>query len=282
MNQRQHRLATRFRDLHVGGTSFVIPNPWDIGSARMMCHLGFPALAGSSAGCAFSNGVEDGKVARERMLGHIAEIAGACELPFSADLGNGFGDDPETVAETIRLAAAAGAVGASIEDATGRRDDPVYPLDVAVERIEAAVAAARRLPFPFVLTARADNFIIGREDLDDTIRRLQAFQQAGADVLFAPGLRRLEDIRAVVAAIDRPLNVMMGLPGIEYAVADLRAAGATRVSLGASLARRAFAALHDALTEVSGPGTFTYAGQALAAGDLVRMFRAGHVDPAQA
>ncbi len=202
--------ATAFRSLHERDRAFIIPNPWDVGTARILAHLGFEALATTSAGYAFSIGQRDNTVDREQMMEHVRAIAAATELPVSADLENGFGDDPETVAETIRLAGDTGLAGGSIEDSTSRVDHPIYDFELAVERVRAAVEVARSLPFPFTLTARSENYLVGRPDLEDTIRRLQAYQEAGADVLYAPGLARKEDIVAVVRSVDRPVNVVMG------------------------------------------------------------------------
>src|SRR5262245_26418114 len=206
--------AEAFKALHDRPGVFAIPNPWDAGSAKLLASLGFEALATTSAGFAFSIGRPDGAVTREETLGHVRAIVEATSLPVSADLENGFGDEPETCAETIRLAAKAGLVGGSIEDATGRVEDPIYPFDLAVERVKAAVSAARGLTFPFMLTARAENFLHGRPDLKDTIRRLEAFADSGADVLYAPGLKTREEISAVVRAVaPKPVNVIMGLAG---------------------------------------------------------------------
>src|SRR5216684_5837173 len=200
-----------FRALHERDRAFIIPNPWDVGTARLLAHLGFEALATTSMGYAFSLGRRDNTLDREETLANASAIASATHLPVSADLENGFGDAPEIVAETIKLAAAAGVVGGSIEDATGRSDHPIYEVEHAIERVRAAVAAARALPFPFTLTARAENYLHGRPDLKDTIKRLQAYQEAGADVLYAPGLATRDDIAAVVSSVDRPVNVVMGL-----------------------------------------------------------------------
>ena len=235
--------ARAFRALHEASVPFVIPNPWDIGSARLLEALGFRALATTSAGYAFTLGLPDNAVGREQMIRHLAELAPSTDLPVSADLENGFGDDPETVAETIRMAAATGVVGGSIEDATTRSDEPIYPQSQAVERVAAAVDAARSLAFPFVLTARAENYLYGRRDLDDTIRRLQAYEAAGADVLYAPGLRAIEDVRAICAAVSRPVNVLAG-PG--FTVEQLAEAGVRRVSLGGALSRAALRAFFRA------------------------------------
>jgi 2-methylisocitrate lyase-like PEP mutase family enzyme len=209
----QTEKAKAFRALHERSEAFVIPNPWDVGTARLLANLGFEALATTSAGYAFSMGLRDSAVGREKMIAHVAAIAAATELPVSADLENGFGDAPEMAAGTIRMAAAAGACGGSIEDATGRADEPIYERAHAVERVRAAVETARAETFPFTLTARAENYLVGRADLKDTIERLQAYQEAGADVLYAPELRSKEDIAAVVSSVDRPVNVIMGLQG---------------------------------------------------------------------
>jgi 2-methylisocitrate lyase-like PEP mutase family enzyme len=262
MNTQMEKGRT-FRALHARDQAFVIPNPWDGGTARLLARLGFEALATTSAGYAFSVGVQDGAVDREAMMGHLTAVATASNLPVSADLGNGFGDSPETAAETIRLAAAAGVVGGSIEDATGRTDDPIYDIDRAVERIVAVVGAARGLPFTFTLTARAENYLHGRPDLKDTIKRLQLYQQAGADVLYAPGLTSREDIATVLKSVDRPLNVLMGLPGMESEVATLSAMGVRRVSVGSALCRAAFGAFLRAAREMRERGTFAFAEDAV-------------------
>jgi 2-methylisocitrate lyase-like PEP mutase family enzyme len=251
--------AETFKALHKRPGAFVIPNPWDVGTARILAGLGFEALATTSAGMAFALGRRDGAVSRDDALAHARTIVGATVQPVSADLENGFGDAPETVVETIRLAAGTGLVGGSIEDATGDPDRPIYDLALAVERIAAAVEAARALPFPFTLTARAENFLHGRPDLDDTIRRLQAFEAAGADVLYAPGLRDLDAIRTVCEAVAKPVNVIMGLAGAPFSVDDLAAAGVRRISLGSALSRTALGAFLGAAREVKERGTFTFA-----------------------
>jgi 2-methylisocitrate lyase-like PEP mutase family enzyme len=220
--------------------------------------LGFKALATTSAGFAWTLGRRDGGVSREEALANAAQIAAAVDLPVSGDLENGYGDAPDHAAETIRLAAAAGLVGGSIEDATGRADDPIYDFDASVARVEAAARAAHALPFPFTFVARAENFLHGRRDLADTIRRLQAYEAAGADVLFAPGLPDLDAIRAVVAAVSKPLNVVLWQKQSPYSIGDLAAAGVQRVSTGGSFARAALSGLRDAAMEVLGPGTLTY------------------------
>lgn len=248
-----------FRALHHRETAFIIPNPWDAGSARILAHLGFEAVASTSMGYAFSIGVLDNTVGRDDILKHITDLAHATDLPVSADLENGFGDDPKFVAETIRLAAATGIVGGSIEDATGRTEGPIYCLEHAVARVEAAVEAARSLPFPFTLTARAENYLHGNPDLKDTIMRLQTYQEAGADVLYAPGLRTKEDIAEVVRSVDRPVNVLMGLQGVHMSQAELSEIGVKRISVGSSLARTALGAFLRAAKEMHEKGTFDFA-----------------------
>jgi 2-methylisocitrate lyase-like PEP mutase family enzyme len=251
-----------FRALHERDGAFIIPNPWDIGSARVLAHLGFEALASTSMGYAFSIGVRDNTVGRDGILKHISELAHAMDLPVSADLENGFGDDPKIAAETIRLAAATGIVGGSIEDATGRAEGPIYCLEHAVARIEAAAEAAHSLPFPFTLTARAENYLHGNPDLRDTIQRLQAYQQAGADVLYAPGLRTKEDIAEVMRSVDRPVNALMGLQGVQLSQAELSEIGVKRISVGSALARVALGAFLRAAKEMRDSGTFEFANDA--------------------
>jgi 2-methylisocitrate lyase-like PEP mutase family enzyme len=270
MEPSQSDKARTFRALHERPGAFVIPNPWDVGSARILAGLGFEALATTSAGLAFTLGRRDGEgaVSRDEALAHARVIVGATPLPVSADLENGFGDAPEAAAETIRLAAKTGLVGASIEDATGDPERPIYDAMLAAERIAAAVEAARALPFPFTLTARAENFLHGRPDLDDTIRRLQAFEAAGADVLYAPGLRDLAMIRTVCAAVGKPVNVIMGLAGSPLSVDDLAAAGVRRISLGSALARATLGAFLRAAREVKEHGTFRFADAAASFADL--------------
>lgn len=252
-----------FKELHARPGCFVIPNPWDAGTARLLTMLGFEALATTSAGLAFSLGQSDGAhgLTRDLALANAQAIVAATHLPVSADLEGGFGAAPETCAETIRLAAAVGLVGGSIEDASGDPAQPIYPLAQAVERVAAAVEAARALPF--LLTARAENFLYGVRDLDDTIRRLQAFGAAGADVLYAPGLPSLDAIRTVCASVHRPVNVVMGLSGPSYSVTELAAAGVKRVSVGGSFARAALGAFLRAAREVKERGTFSYAAGAV-------------------
>jgi 2-methylisocitrate lyase-like PEP mutase family enzyme len=250
--------AQRFRDLHKASAHFVIANAWDAGSARILEGLGFAALATSSGAQAGVLGRRDGAVSRDEALAHCRAIVEATDLPVSADLEKGFGDTPEAAAEAITLAARVGLVGGSIEDASGHRDKPLFELGLATERIAAAVAAARALPFPFTLTARAENFLRGNPDLDDTIRRLQAFEQAGADVLMAPGLPDLAAVRAVCSAVSRPVNFMAGIKGRSFTVAELAAAGVARISLATSLYRAAISGLVNAAREVKERGTFDY------------------------
>jgi len=258
--------AAAFKSLHERPGIFVVPNPWDAGSAKMLASLGFEALATTSGGLAFSLGKPDSlaKVTREETLANVASIVDATALPVSADLENGFSDSPEAAAETILLAAKTGLCGGSIEDATGNPEDPIYPFDLAVRRVQAAVKAARGLSIPFVLTARAENLLKGRLDMDDTIRRLVAFAEAGADVLFAPGVKTPEEISAVVRAVSpRPVNVIMGLAGSGLSLKDLEALGVKRVSLGSSLARAAYGSFLHAAEEVKQKGTFSFADDAV-------------------
>jgi len=253
--------ARRFRALHERPGAFVIPNPWDAGTARLLASLGFEALATTSAGLAFSLGRRDGRgaITREETLANARAIAEATDLPVAADLENGFGDAPEAAALTIRLAGeTAGLVGGSIEDATGDPARPIYDFSLAVERIAAAVEAARALPFPFVLVGRAENYLHGRPDLDDTIRRLQAYEAAGVDVLFAPGVAKPEEVRTLCSAVRKPVNAVMGLKGLTYTVTQLAELGVRRISLGSSLSRAALGAFMRAAEEVSQKGTFTY------------------------
>lgn len=263
--QDQHTKFERFKGLHAEDRAFVIPNPWDAGSARLLASLGFEALATTSAGYAFSKGKRDSAACLDRreILENAAEIVAATELPVSADLEDGFGAAPDICAETIRLACDIGLVGGSIEDATGDASNPIYDFSQSVERIHAAAEVTRGLPF--LLTARAENFLWGKPDLDDTIKRLQAFAAAGADVLYAPGLPDLEAIRTLCAAVDKPVNVVMGLKGPSYSVAELSEAGVRRVSVGGSFARAALGGLMKAAAEVRNSGTFGYAAEALPA-----------------
>jgi 2-methylisocitrate lyase-like PEP mutase family enzyme len=277
----QIQKANKFRALHglaslsaaraeaAGSGAFIIPNPWDAGSARILAGMGFEALATTSGGFALSLGRRDGMVTRDEALAHCRSIAEAVDLPVAADLENCFGDDPKAVSETIRLAAATGIVGGSVEDASGDERRPIYERTLAVERVAAAVEAARALPFPFTLTARAESFIHGRPDLDDTIWRLRAFAEAGADVLFAPGLPTLEAIKTVCAAVaPRPVNVLVGIKGQAFSLAELAAAGAKRISLGSVLSRVAFGALIGAAQEMKEKGTFGFVDKAAPAADF--------------
>jgi 2-methylisocitrate lyase-like PEP mutase family enzyme len=268
MTASQSDKATRFRALHRGPGAFVIPNPWDAGAARILAGLGFEALATSSGASAGILGRRDGKVTREEALAHASAIVAATDLPVSADLEKGFGDAPAAAAETIRLAGGVGLVGGSIEDATGDRDKPLYDLAHATERVAAAAQAARALPFPFTLTARAENFLRGNPSLDDTIKRLQAFEKAGADVLFAPGLPDLAAVRAVCAAVSKPVNFMVGIKGKSFTVAELTAAGVRRISLATSLYRAAMTGLLDAAREVKDKGTFGYLDRSITTPEL--------------
>ena len=268
MTVTQSDKANRFRALHQGPGAFVIANPWDAGSARILAGLGFQALATSSGACAGVLGRRDGQVAREEALAQARAIVAATDLPVSADLEKGFGDAPAAAAETIRLAAEAGLVGGSIEDATGDRDRPLYDIGHASERVAAAAQAARGLPFPFTLTARAENFLRGNQNLEDTIKRLQAFEKAGADVLFAPGLPDLVSVRAVCAALSRPLNFMVGIKGKAFTVAELEAAGVRRISLAASLYRMAMSGLLEAAREVREKGSFGYLDRSMSTAEL--------------
>src|SRR5712692_3224984 len=264
----QNDKAKRFRALHQGPRAFVMPNPWDAGSARVLAGLGFEALATSSGAAAGVLGRRDGSVTREEALAHARAIVNATDLPVSADLEKGFGDAPAAAAETIRLAAGVGLVGGSIEDASGDKQKPLYDFGLAVERVAAAAEVARKLAFGFVLTARSENFLRGKPDLDDTIRRLQAFEKAGADVLFAPGLPDLAAVRAVCAAVSKPVNFMVGIKGKSFTVAELAAAGAKRISLATSLYRAAMSGLLGAAREVKDKGTFAYLDRSLNTPDL--------------
>ena len=267
----QHDKAVRFRALHE--RTFVVPNPWDVGSSLILAGLGFQALATSSGASACAIGKRDGGLTREQALQHAQTIVEATELPVSADLENGFGDAPAIVAETVRLAASVGLVGCTIEDTTGKADRPLYDDQFAVERIAAAAEAARRLPFPFMVTARAHNLMFPNASLDATIARLQAFEGAGADVLFAPGLPTIAAVQSVCAAVSRPINFMAGIKGKSFSVADLSAAGVRRISLATSLYRAAMTGFLDAAREVKDSGTFTFIDRIVATGDLLTLMR---------
>ncbi|HEX7956121.1 MAG TPA: isocitrate lyase/phosphoenolpyruvate mutase family protein [Pyrinomonadaceae bacterium] len=269
----QKEKAERFRALHEREGAFVIPNPWDVGSARLLAGLGFEALATTSAGFANSLGRLDGQVSRGEVIEHCRGLSAATELPVSADLENCFADDPAEVGEAIRLGARAGIVGGSIEDYSGGPSNRIYDFGLAVERVHAAAEAARALDFPFTLTARAENLIRGRNDLDDTIRRLLAFEAAGADVLYAPGLTTLDEVRAVAGALTKPVNVL-GPPLKGVTVAQLAEAGARRISLGGALARAALTALLRASAEMREAGSFAWASDLASSADVTKLLSA--------
>jgi len=273
MSVTQNEKAARFRALHDGPGAFVIPNPWDVGSARILAGLGFKALATSSAAAASALGRRDHMLTRAESLAHGRVIVDATDLPVSADLGKGFGDAPEVVAETIRLAAEVGLVGCTIEDATGNQDSPLYDVRLAVERIAAAAQAARALQFPFILTARAHSFLYANPNLDDTINRLQAFEKAGADVLFAPGLPDLAAVGAVCAAVSKPVNFMVGIKGKSFSVGELAAAGVRRISLATSLYRAAITGLLDAVCEVKDTGQFGFLDRCVTTPELNKLMQ---------
>lgn len=263
VSQQQLLKAQAFKALHDRQGSFVIPNPWDAGSAKMLASLGYQALATTSAGYAFSQGKADGALSLDETLANVRAIVAATDLPVAVDLENGFADDPLESAQSLLRAAEAGAVGGSIEDATGRADAPIYCFEHAVARIEAAVAAVRTLPFPFILTARAENYLHGNPDLDDTIRRLQAFAAAGADVLYAPGLRSAEEVLAVVRAVaPKPVNVLMS-GGLKLTVQQLEELGVRRISTGSALALAAFGEFFRAAEEIQQSGTFGFTSQSM-------------------
>jgi 2-methylisocitrate lyase-like PEP mutase family enzyme len=268
MSANQTQKATRFKALHERPGVFVIPNPWDIGSSQVAAGLGFQALATSSAASASAIGLRDGGLTRDQALAHARMIVGATDLPVSADLEKGFGDAPESVALTVRLAAESGLVGCTIEDSTGDPAHPLYDETLAVERIAAGVEAARALPFSFMLTARAHNLLYPGGRLDDTIHRLRLFEDAGADVLFAPGLPSIDAVRAVCSAVTRPVNFMVGIKGKSFPVAELAAAGVKRISLATSLYRAAMTGLVNALKEVNDFGRFDFVDQSMTTAEL--------------
>ncbi len=270
----QAEKAAAFRALHERPGAFIIPNPWDAGTARLLASLGFEALATTSLGLANSLGRPDGTgaVSRGEVLENCRMIAGATELPVNADLENGYAHEPRAAAEMIRLAADTGVVGGSIEDATGDPTNPIYDFQLAVERVRAAVEVARSLPVPFMLTARAENLLHGRLDLDDTIRRLQAFEKAGADVLYAPGLRDLATIRTVAAAVTRPLNVVMSAADPALTVEQLAEVGVKRISVGGALSRLALAAFLKGAREMKDRGGFTWVRDTVPSRDLKAVF----------
>jgi 2-methylisocitrate lyase-like PEP mutase family enzyme len=271
----QAQKAAVFRALHERDGAFIIPNPWDAGTAKLLTGLGFEALATTSLGLANTLGRPDGTgaVTRQEVLENCAQIAGATHLPVSADLENCYAHEPRAAAELIRLAAEAGVVGGSIEDATGDPGKPIYDFELAVERVHAAVEMARSLAFPFTLTARAENFLHGRRDLDDTIRRLQAFEKAGADVLYAPGLRDLATMRSVVSSVTKPVNVVMSTADPALSAADLAKVGVKRISIGGSLSRLTFAFVMKAAREMKEEGRFTWMSEAVTAKELNRFFQ---------
>ena len=266
----QHDKAVAFRALHRRDSAFIIPNPWDLGAARLFEQLGFEALATTSSGFAQTQGRLDQGLSREQVLAHCRALCQSSPLPISADLENGFGDDPTTVAETIALGAAAGLVGGSIEDYCPDDGGRIYSLDHAVERVHAAVEAARTLDVPFTLTARAENLIRGVLDIDDCIRRLQAFEAVGADVLYAPGLATLDQVQLVADAVTAPLNVL-ATPLHHCSVAELAAHGAKRISIGGSLARVVLATMLDAAREMLSSGTFRWAEHMASRDDIERV-----------
>ena len=275
----QAEKAETFRGLHHRDHAFIIPNPWDVGTARLLETLGFEALATTSAGFAFSIGTPDGAVGREQMLVHAAQITAATDLPVSSDLENCYADDPQGAADTVRLAAKAGLAGCSVEDVPEGRGRGPYELSLAAERVRAAAEAAHSMPFPFTLTARAENYIIGRPDLRDTIARLQAFQEAGADVLYAPGLKTREEIVAVVRSVDRPVNVIMGLQGVQLSLDELSEMGVKRISVGSALSRAALSTFYRAALQMKEHKTFTFAEDALKVRELNAMFEKWALPP---
>jgi 2-methylisocitrate lyase-like PEP mutase family enzyme len=273
MSATQHEKAARFRALHDAPGAFVIPNPWDVGSARVLAGLGFQALATSSAASACATGKRDGGLTRNEALTHARVIVDATDLPVSADLEKGFGDAPEVVAETVRLAAEAGLVGCTIEDSTGNAAKPLYDFPLAVERIAAAAEAAHSLGFPFLVTARAHNFIYPNPNLDETIERLQAFETAGADVLFAPGLPSLDAVKEVCSAISKPFNFMAGIKGKSFPIDELTAAGVKRISIATSFYRAAMTGLLTAARMVRDTGQFHFLDESVTTPELIELMR---------
>jgi 2-methylisocitrate lyase-like PEP mutase family enzyme len=272
MDDNQTERARHFRALHESGT-FVIGNCWDGGSARVLTSLGFPALATSSGAAAGTLGRLDHGISLDECLANARVICDATSLPVSADLEKGFGDTPAATAKSIHLAAAVGLVGGSIEDATGRADEPIFDQGLATERIASAVEAARSLPFPFTLTARAENYLHRRYDLEDTIRRLQSYERAGADVLFAPGLPDLAAVRTVCASVGKPVNFMVGIPGKSFSVAELAQAGVRRISFATTLYRAAMTSLAGAAREILDSGSFGFLDKTLSSGDFAKIIR---------
>ena len=274
MTATQHDKAIRFRALHQAPRAFIVANAWDAGSARILAGMGFAALATSSGASAATLGRRDGQVTCDEALAQAQAIAAATDLPVSADLEKGFGDAPEQVAQTIRRAAEAGLVGGSIEDATGDKDQPLFDFGHAVERVAAAAEAARSLAFAFTLTARAENYLRGNPNLDDTIKRLQAFEKAGADVLFAPALPDLAAVREVCAAVSRPVNFMVAIRGKSFTTSQLEAAGVKRISLATSLYRAAMTGMFDAAREAKEQGTFTFVDRTMTTPELIALLKA--------
>jgi 2-methylisocitrate lyase-like PEP mutase family enzyme len=264
--------AQALRALHERPGAFLIPNTWDPGTARLLERLGFEALATTSAGYAFSIGKRDNRVGRQRMMEHLSAMAAAVDVPVSADLENGYGDRPEEVADAFREAATRGIVAASVEDSTGREDTPLYERALAVDRVRAAVSAARAMEIPFMVTARAENFLVGRADLEDTIARLQSYQEAGADVLYAPGVTGKQDLATLVRAVDRPVNVLMSSGGPRHTLAELAEIGVKRVSVGGALTRVALGAFLSAAREMKERGTFQELTEAAPWDELSAMF----------
>lgn len=273
----QQDKAERFAARHRGSEPLVLPNPWDAGTARLLERMGFEALATTGGGFAFASGQPDGTTTRDAMLSYVSTIATSTDLPVTADLEDGFGDDPVAVHDTVLAAARCGAVGASVEDRSygdGSRNAGTVPFDLglAAARVRAAVEAARSLPYPFVVTARCENLLIGRADLADTIGRLHAFQEVGADCLYAPGLATLAQVRDVVVSVDRPVNVLIGRSDEPMSVHDLGALGVRRISVGSGLARAALAAVVSAATELLEHGTCNFADTAIPHQDTNDLF----------
>ena len=262
--------AARFRELHQRPGAFIIPNPWDAGTAKLLAAMGFEALATTSLGLA--NTLGSTTVSLDAILENCRVIAEATDLPVNADLENCGADDPKTAARAITRAAEAGCVGGSIEDFTGDPSKPIYDFQLAVERVQAAVEAARALPFPFTLTARAENLLKGRNDLDDTIRRLQAFEAAGADVLYAPGVHDIDTIRTVAASVQKPFNLVMGFADPTLTLEQIAAAGVKRISVGGAMARVALAAFLKCAREMKDQGAFTYVREMAPIGEVRAAF----------
>jgi 2-methylisocitrate lyase-like PEP mutase family enzyme len=273
MSATQHDKAVQFRALHEQPRAFIIANAWDAGSAQLLAGLGFPAIATSSAASAATLGRADGKITRDEAMAHARLLASAVDVPVSGDLENGFGDSPEHAAETIRFAAQTGLVGGSIEDHSGDPGRPIYDFNQAVERVTAAIEATRSLSFPFTFTARCEKLLHGQPDLDDVIKRLQAFEKAGADVLFAPGLPDLQSVRLVCSSLSKPVNFMVGIPGRSFSVAELQDAGVRRISLATSLHRAAMTGLYRAAMYIKERGTFDFLNDLVSPKELGRFLR---------